>query len=133
MTEKTLQTTDNREAATAVQEKTRSEEKYVAPFVDIYEDPDKLTVVADLPGAEKESVGVNVKDGILTISAKRQSLVPGEPVYREFGNVNYYRQFELSEAVDIEKISAELTNGVLNLHLPKAEKMKPRQIEVKLS
>ncbi len=133
MTDKNLSTTENRETAATIREESRSNEPYVAPFVDIYEDPDQLTLLADLPGASKESVGVDVEDGILTVRAKRQPAVSGDPVYREFGPVNYFRRFELSEAVDTEKISAELTNGVLTLILPKSESSKRKQIPINVN
>jgi len=90
-------------------------------------------LVADLPGSEKDSVKIDVENGILTLQAKTKANDPGAPIYREFELVNFFRQFELSEAVNIEKISAELANGVLTLHLPKVEKAKPRQIEVKIA
>ena len=59
------------------------------------------------------------------------SRAPGGPVYREYGLVNFFRQFELNEKVDQSKISAELKHGVLTLNLPKAEEAKPRKIEVR--
>ncbi len=114
-------------------EQTRSEARYVAPPVDIYEEGEKLVVIADLPGADKDSISVDVKDGILTLQAASKPNAPGNSLYGEFEFVNYYRQFELSETVDIEKIAADYKHGVLMLHLPKAEKAKPRKIEVKVA
>jgi len=52
-------------------------------------------------------------------------------LYAEYGIGDFYRSFSISEDVDVEKISAELRNGVLTLHLPKAESKKPRKIAVK--
>jgi HSP20 family molecular chaperone IbpA len=54
-------------------------------------------------------------------------------VYREYELVNFFRQFELNDKVDQQRISAELKHGVLTLSLPKAEEAKPRRIDVKLS
>jgi len=54
-------------------------------------------------------------------------------VYREFEFVNFFRQFEISEQIDIEHITADLNNGVLTLRLPKAEQAKPKKVEVKIS
>ena len=51
----------------------------------------------------------------------------GDPIYREYELVNFFRQFELNEKVDQSKISAELKHGVLTLQLPKAEEAKPRR------
>jgi len=67
----------------------------------------------------------------VTIRGKAAHVAQGEPVYREYGLVNFFRQFELNERVDASKISAELKNGVLTLSLPKAEEAKPRKIDVR--
>jgi HSP20 family molecular chaperone IbpA len=88
-------------------------------------------VTADLPGVSREGLDIRVEDNVLTIQGKSNHPVAGEEVYREYQLHNFFRQFELSEAVDQTKIGAELKHGVLTLHLPKAEKTKPRQIQVK--
>jgi len=112
---------------------TREESKYLVPPVDIYEKEDGLVVVADLPGVPKEGVSVRVENGILTIQGKPEHGLPGEEISREFGLVSFFRQFELTDTVDQAKIKAELRNGVLTIHLPKEEKAKPKQVEVKVS
>lgn len=112
-------------------EQTRSENRYVAPPVDIYEQGEELVVVTDLPGTEKNSISVDVKEGILTIQGTPAVKTPGTLLYREFETSNYYRQFELAESVDIEKISADYNHGVLKLKLPKAERARTKKIEVK--
>jgi len=112
-------------------EDTRSQERYITPPVDIYETPNGLVVTADLPGVAKEGLDVRVENHLLTIRGKAAHAAPGDPVYREYGLVNFFRQFELNEKVDQSKISAELKHGVLTLNLPKAEEAKPRKIEVK--
>src|SRR5246127_1376938 len=112
-------------------EETRSQERYITPPVDIYETADGLVVKADLPGVAKEGLDVRVENNLLTIRGQAAHIAPGDPVYREYGLVNFFRQFELNERVDQGKISAELNHGVLTLNLPKAEEAKPRTIEVK--
>jgi len=112
-------------------EETRSQERYITPPVDIYETTNGLVVTADLPGVAKEGLDVRVENNLLTIRGKAAHAAPGDPVYREYGLVNFFRQFELNEKVDQSKISAELKHGVLTLNLPKAEEAKPRKIEVK--
>lgn len=131
MAEKTVPNTQTQ--TPPAQEGTRAQNRYVAPPVDIYELEDKLVVVSDIPGATNESLDVSVENNVLTIQARTDRQTPGRPVYREFDTVNFYRQFELAETVDAERISAELKNGVLTLHLPKAEKAKPRRINVTVS
>jgi HSP20 family protein len=119
--------------APSSREETRSQERYITPPVDIYETADGLVVKADLPGVAKEGLDVRVENSLLTIRGKAAHAAPGDPVYREYGLVNFFRQFELNERVDQGKISADLKQGVLTLNLPKAEEAKPRQIEVKVS
>ncbi len=118
---------------TKSRETTRAEERYVAPPVDIYETAEGLVLMADLPGVRKEDLEVRVEDNVLTIQARPHHIAPADPVYREFELQNFFRQFELSEEVDQARIGAELKHGVLTLHLPKAEKAKPRRIEVRVS
>jgi HSP20 family molecular chaperone IbpA len=113
-------------------EGTRAQEQYISPPVDIYEDKDGLTVVADLPGVSKDNLDIQVKNDILTIQARTQHGIPGNPIYREFGLVNFFRQFRLADTVDTSKIQAELKHGVLTLRLPKAEEAKPRKIDVQI-
>src|ERR1043166_8457814 len=127
MAEKTVAAPEQ-EAFETTRETTRNRELYAAPPVDIYETADGLTVMADLPGASKDLTDIEVKDDILTISARSKHSTPGEPIHRECELVNYYRQFQLGELVDSTKIGAELKNGVLTLKLPRAPESKPRRI-----
>lgn len=113
-------------------EETRAHERYITPPVDIFETKDGLTVIADVPGVEQSALDVRVADGLLTLLGQTHHLAPGTPTYREYELLNFYRQFELPEAVDADRISAQLKHGVLALHLPKKEKVKPRQIEVQV-
>ena len=113
-------------------EGTRSQERYVSPPVNIYETDQGLVLVADLPGVSTDNLDVRVKDDVLTIQGKTNHAAPGEITYREYELSNFFRQFELGEAVDQERIQAELKHGVLTLRLTKVEKPKPRKIEVRV-
>lgn len=119
------------ESVPASREETRSQERYITPPVDIFENTDGLVVKADLPGVAKEGLEVRVDNNLLTIRGKAAHAASGQPVYREYTLVNFFRQFELNDRVDQSKISAELKHGVLTLSLPKAEEAKPRKIEVR--
>jgi HSP20 family protein len=130
MAEKTVPTMSGKQATG--KETTRDQERYIQPPVDIYETPDGLTLLADLPGVAPGELDVRLEDSILTIRAKAKHAVTGEPIYHEFELVNFFRQFELSDRVDQGKITARLNHGVLTLELPKAEKAKPRQITVQV-
>jgi HSP20 family protein len=114
-------------------EETRSNDKYIRPAVNIIETEEGLVLTADIPGAAKESLDVNVEKGILTISAPAQHTMQRITVYREFELANYYRQFSIPESLDHEKAKAEYVNGILTLRVPKAKVAKPTRIEVKVA
>jgi HSP20 family molecular chaperone IbpA len=132
MAEKTVAAHAQQKTPTT-REETRSQERYITPPVDIYETADGLVVKADLPGVAKEGLDVRVENNLLSIRGKANHTAPGEPIYREYGLVNFFRQFELNERVDQLKISAELKHGVLTLNLPKAEEAKPKKVEIKVA
>jgi HSP20 family protein len=119
--------------APATQEVTRAQDLYITPLVDIFEDKEGLTLLADLPGAKTSSLDVRVDQNVLTIQARTEHAVPGTPTYREYQLVNFFRQFELSNRVDSANIRADLKHGVLKLHLPWVPEVKPNKIEVKVS
>lgn len=120
----------NDERSVQAREETRSAEKYIRPAVNIVETEEGLFVTADMPGAAKDRIDVNVDKGILTITAPAQSTLKGSLLYREFELATYYRQFAVPESLDHSKARAEYANGMLTLRVPKAESAKPRRIEV---
>jgi len=111
---------------------TREEEQTIRPEVDIFEMADGLGVVVDMPGVKKEDVNIRVENDILTISGKAKPELPGNRLYTEYELATYFRQFQLTEHVDQEKIKAEMKHGVLTIHLPKAERAKPKKIKVNI-
>ena len=131
MPEKTVATTGGKQMAQN-KERTRMQERYMQPPVDIYEADEGLVLLADLPGVSPDDLKVRLEDGILTIQATAKHLVDAEPIYREFELYNFFRQFELSEQVDQERITASINHGVLRLYLPRVEKAKPREIPVQI-
>ncbi|MHB0957852.1 MAG: Hsp20/alpha crystallin family protein [Pirellulaceae bacterium] len=103
-----------------------------SPRFDIWEDEDELVLCGDLPGVGPEDLDLHFEKGELKIFGR----VPprhlnNAPIYSEYGIGDFQRTFSLSEMIDSENISAELKNGVLTVHLPKSEAVKPRRIEVK--
>jgi HSP20 family protein len=132
MAEKTVAVPSGQSVATG-REGTRAQERHMLPPVDIYETSESLVLIADLPGVAKEDLALRVDNNVLTLQGKASHAASGEAIYREYELVNFFRQFELSEQVDQENIAADFKHGVLTLHLPKVEKPKPRQIEVKVS
>jgi HSP20 family molecular chaperone IbpA len=125
-------TASNDERNVKSREETRSDEKYIRPAVNIIETDEGLALTADIPGAAKETLDVNVEKGILTISAPAQHTLPGTSAYREFELANYYRQFSIPESLDHEKAKAEYVNGILTLRVPKAEVAKPKRVAVQV-
>ena len=111
-------------------ETTRPREHYVTPPVDIYETPESLVVIADLPGIDPAHLEVRVDNHVLTLWGQTQYQMPGDLRYREYTLVSFFRQFELGERIDQEGIRADLQQGVLTLTLPKAAKAQPRAITV---
>lgn len=115
----------------ATVERTRTGTTYV-PRCDIVETDDELLLYGDLPGVTPENLDVRFENERLIIHGKVESRHENrEFVYGEYGIGDYYREFQIFEDVDAEKISADLKNGVLCVHLPKTEAAKPRRIEVK--
>jgi HSP20 family protein len=111
-------------------EATRPREHYMTPPVDIYETPESLVVIADLPGIDPAHLEVRVDKNILTLRGETQYQMLGDLRYREYTLVSFFRQFELGERLDQEGIHADLKHGVLTLTLPKAAKAQPRAITV---
>ena len=106
--------------------------RYYRPNVDILDQADELVLLADLPGADGDAIDIHFEDGELTIHAKvepRQDEKTGYLLH-EFGVGDFYRTFRISEALDASKITAEYTDGVLTLRLPKTEEARPRKIAV---
>lgn len=103
------------------------------PAVDIYETATSVVVKAELPGIPKDQVGVEVKDGLLTLRGERkyEKEVQEENFHRiERSYGSFQRSFSLPTSVDQEKISAAMKDGVLEVVLPKKEAARPKQINV---
>lgn len=131
MAEKTVPAVSERQADVA-REETRGRARHLRPPVDIYETAAGLTVVADLPGVEKDAIEIRVDNGVLLIEGQTRPVAPGDPVWSEFQLLNFFREFLLPDEVDQDKINADLRHGVLTVHLPKAEKARPKRIDVKV-
>ena len=103
------------------------------PDADITETNDKVVIVADLPGVSPEDVDVSLERRVLTISAqsKAPELEGFRQIHAENAAVGYERAFTLSDDIDADRIEASVSDGVLTLVLPKAEKAQSRRIDVK--
>jgi HSP20 family protein len=112
-------------------ERTRDAVAYTPRF-DIWEGEDELTLHGDLPGVEAADLEIRFENNELTVDGKvapRHADV--RRLHSEYGIGDFHRSFAIGESIDSGKISAELKNGVLTLHLPKTDAVKPKRIEVK--
>jgi HSP20 family molecular chaperone IbpA len=103
------------------------------PWVDIYETETALVVAADLPGVNPESLEVNLERRVLSIYGRvDEDAPPGySRVYREYEVGDFERQFTLSGDFDIDRIEADLTDGVLRLTIPRAPERAAKRIDVR--
>jgi HSP20 family protein len=103
------------------------------PAVDILESKDAYVLRAELPGMNKEDFNLELKEGTLTLTGERKFTKPAEGVqYRKVERVNgkFVRSFTLPETVKHDGIQATYKDGILEIHIPKAEEAKPRQIQI---
>jgi HSP20 family protein len=120
-----------KEEAPAKAERVRPGRVFI-PAVDIFETPQALVLVADMPGVAGDKVTIDLKENLLKIYGQVSPPAEKQVILAQEYNVgDYYREFQVGELVDKDKIEASVRNGVLTLTLPKAEKAKPRRIEVK--
>jgi HSP20 family protein len=105
------------------------------PAVDVYQDKDQFTVVAEVPGMKKEELEISLNGDTLTISGERKTEEKEDD--HRFRSERFFGRFQrsltLPSAVNTEKAKATYKEGVLEVVLPKAEEAKPKQIEVSLS
>lgn len=106
------------------------------PSVDIQETEGEYLIKAEIPDVKKEDVKVTVEEGVLTIQGQRRQEKEDKGtkyhrIERSYGS--FARTFSLPDVIEADKVKAEFKDGVLNLHLPKSEKAKPKAIEVKVA
>jgi len=104
---------------------------WLSPEVNIFETPEGYVLEGEMPGVTKSGLEITLEGNTLTIVGHRHEADFGaNPVYRESRAGSFRRVFELDPAIETSKINAKMEQGVLKLHLPKAEKVKPRKIQV---
>ncbi len=108
------------------------QEARVVPAYDIKEADEAYGLEVIVPGVARDAVELNVEQGELVITARRRWQAPEgwSELFRETADVNYRLRLDLNDAVDVEKINAELEQGILRVTLPKAEAVKPRKIAI---
>ncbi len=107
-------------------------ESVMLPPVDIYEDANGFTLLADLPGVTRERLGIQVDGNDLTIEGEASIDMPEDmdALYADVASTRYRRRFTLSNELATDDIRAEMKDGVLTLRMPKKAELQPRKIEV---
>lgn len=123
----------NRESASAA---VRAEDRpALLPPVDVLEDAEGITLLADLPGVSKEQLHLRVEGDQLGIEAELNlpSIEGLQPLHAEVTRQVYRRTFTLSKELDADRVSAEMNQGVLRVRIPKAAHAQPRRVEVRVA
>ena len=106
-----------------------------SPAMDITEHENELVVIAELPGVKKDQVKVTFEKGILTVEGKRKPLEisqEAQVLLNEMQVRDFSRSIRIDVEIEVNKITAEMEDGILSVTLPKMEEAKPKQIEVKV-
>jgi HSP20 family protein len=110
-------------------------ERFMRPRTSIHEYEDKVHIMIDMPGVSSDGLDIDFNRGELAVIGRREAWQKDgmRAVYCERFDGNFRRVFALDNSLDPEKIDAKLSNGVLNLSIPKRESEKPRKIQIKSS
>ena len=134
MSNATPQTTQKQEAqAPEGAEFTRTRRVFM-PRADIFETPENIVVLAEMPGADEKNIDITLEKNVLTITGRVEA--PSVPdglrlAYEEYEVGDYQRAFTLSNEIDREHIEATIKHGVLKVTLPKMSQARTRKISVK--
>ena len=103
------------------------------PAVNVYETKDEYVFQAELPGWNRDEVTIDYENQTLTLSGQHQLMADDDRQYHRVEGFygQFTRSFTVPGTVNFDAVRAELQDGVLTIHLPKREEVKPRQIEVK--
>jgi len=105
----------------------------MVPAIDIIEQKNEFVILADMPGADEESIDINFNAGELPLSAAVETPEGEEEVVcccEPFSSGGYFRAFRIGESINADDITADYQNGVLTIHLPKKAELAPRKITV---
>ena len=109
----------------------QQEKQLRCPPIDISECENEFVIEADMPGVKEENIDIQFHQGELTIRGKVDTPEKANGYrFRQFEPTDFHRAFRIGESVNAANISAHCADGVLTVHLPKAETLKPRKIEV---
>jgi len=108
-----------------------------SPALDVYETPEEFVIFVTAPGINEKDLHVEIADGTVTVSGERKPLMEGENVTAHYvSRMGGYGKFTVSYtvpvAIDEKKVKAVYRNGILQIHLPKAEAAKPKVVQVQV-
>jgi len=92
---------------------------------DVKENDKEIVVRAEMPGFEEKELNIQIDNNVLTIKAEKEQKGNGQEEYRSF-----YRTITLPSGINADKVQATYRNGVLELHIPRAEGAQPKRIQV---
>jgi HSP20 family molecular chaperone IbpA len=124
---KDVTTRENREV------QTQEPDSVLRAPVDIFEDTEGITLLADMPGVNKDSLNLQVdKDSLIVEGDARIDMPEGmEALYADVRSTRYRRSFALSGELETDRIDASLKDGVLRVRIPKRAEARPRKIEIR--
>ena len=131
MNPKELAAEEKQELEQAREEDTRAG-RHFKPATDIHETADALIVTMEMPGVEKDGIGVRLEKNVLSVTGDVDLSKYSElkPLYAEYNVGHFTRSFTVSSDIDQEGITADMADGVLTIKLPKREELAARRIEV---
>lgn len=108
------------------------EKEYAIPAYEVKEAPEAFGLEIFMPGVAKDAVEISVDQGELVVTGGRSWKAPEgwTEIFRESSQLDFRLRLDLNDAVNVDKINAELEHGVLRVTLPKAEELKPRRIDI---
>ena len=116
-----------------VQARSHEVEAVLRPPVDIFEDGEGITLVADMPGVSKGRLNIRVDKDTLLVEGDAAIEMPEgmDALYADVRSTRYRRSFALSSELDTDGIDASVKDGVLSVRIPKRAEVRPRRIEVR--
>ncbi len=104
------------------------------PNADIFENEEHFLVVLEMPGIDKETIDIEVKEDKLSVKAEPKTLdEKWKSLRQEFSVGSFAREFSIGQRIDRENISAHYENGILELQLAKSPEAKPKKITVNVA
>ena len=120
-----------RHRSTAVHNNLKGVQRVSRPLANIVEHESDFIIQLATPGFKRENLGLNVKNGVLEITGRiDQSDDVSNYARKEFEAQPFTKRFRLHEAVDANKVSAQYSDGVLSVTLPKREEERKREISI---